>query len=170
RMRMTIGRLFCQRNRESVCDDSRMTLSRNVLCMVYAIIALVALVATWGNNLAYLDQGFLGANAAFWRDTLANPASRSITVDIFWLGLAVFIWMIVEARRLGMRFVWLYLIVGFVVAISVTVPVFLVNRERALAARESSPAAGTLHPLDVAGLLVLAAGFLAYSVIALRTA
>ena len=151
-----------------MCDDSRMTLSRRTLCIAYAAIALAALVATWGNNIAYLDQGFIGANAAFWRDTLANPASRSITADIFWFGLAVFIWMILEAKRLGMRFVWLYLIVGFVVAISVTVPLFLINRERALAARESSTAAGTLHPLDVAGLFLLAAGFLAYSVVALR--
>jgi uncharacterized protein DUF2834 len=145
-----------------------MTLSRRALCIAYALIAIVALVATWGNNIAYLDQGFIGANVAFWRDTLANPASRSITADLFWFGLAVFIWMILEAKRLGMRGVWIYLVLGFLVAVSVTVPVFLLNRERTLAARESSQVAGTLHPGDIGGLLLLAAGFLAYSVIALR--
>src|SRR5262245_47037866 len=121
-----------------------MPVSRKVLCVVYALVAVVALVGTWGNNVAYLDQGFVGANVSFWRDTLANPASRSITVDIFLFGFAVFIWMLLEARRLEMRGIWLYLVLGFVVAISVTVPVFLINRERALAAAHRSDVAGTL--------------------------
>ena len=53
--------------------------------------------------------------------------------------------MVLEARRLGMRGVWLYLLFGMLVAISVTVPIFLINRERALAQREPSSAAGTLE-------------------------
>src|ERR1044071_613284 len=113
-----------------------MPISRKALCTAYGLIAVLALIGTWGNNLAYLHLGFLQANLTFWPVTLVNAASRSITVDIFFLGLAVFIWMVLEARRLGMRYVWLYLILGMLIAISVTVPVFLINRERALAARE----------------------------------
>src|SRR5678815_5745716 len=105
-----------------------MPISRKVLCIAYGLIALLALVGTWGNNVAYLSLGFVGANATFWQETLANPASRSITVDIFFLGLAVFVWMVLEARRLGLRGVWLYLVFGMLVAISVTVPIFLINR------------------------------------------
>ena len=60
--------------------------------------------------------------------------------------------MVLEARRLGMRGVWLYLLFGTLVAISVTVPIFLINRERALAAREPSSAAGTLGAFDIIGL------------------
>ena len=48
-----------------------------------ALIGLLALFGTWNNNVHYLDLGFLGANLRFWEETLANPASRSITVDIF---------------------------------------------------------------------------------------
>ena len=107
-----------------------MSVSRRVLCAAYGVIAVLALIGTWGNNLPYLQSGF----AAFWQDTLANPASRSITVDIFFLTLVVFVWMVLEARRLAMRAVWLYLIFGMLVAISVTVPIFLINRERAMAA------------------------------------
>ena len=59
-----------------------MTISRKALCAVYGLIALLALVGTWGNNVAYLLRGFVGANTAFWRETLVNPASRS-TVPIF---------------------------------------------------------------------------------------
>ena len=145
-----------------------MTISRKALCMLYGVVAVVALVGTWGNNIAYLDLGFWGANVQFWTDTLANPASRSITVDIFWLGFAVLVWMVLEARRLGLRGVWLYVVFGLLVAISVTVPLFLIHRERTLAARESSPTAGRLSGADVAGLIALGVGFFVYTTIALR--
>lgn len=146
-----------------------MSISRKALCVAYGLIALLALVGTWGNNLAYLSLGFVGANTTFWQETLANPASRSITVDLFFLGLPVFVWMVLEARRLGMRGVWLYLVFGFLVAISVTVPIFFINRERALAVREPSSAAGTLGMLDIVGLVVLGVAFTAYAAITLST-
>ena len=144
-----------------------MTVSRKILCIVYGVIAALALVATWGHNIAYLDQGFVAGTASFWRDTLATPASRSITADIFFFGLAVFVWMVLEARRLKLRGVWLYLLFGMLIAISVTVPIFLINRERALAATERSSTAGYLGSLDTVGLGLLGAGFVAYAVIAL---
>jgi len=147
-----------------------MTVSRKTLCAVYGVIALLALIGTWGHNIAYLDRGFVGANQAFWSDTLANPASRSITADIFFFGLAVFVWMVLEARRLGIRGVWLYMVFGILIAISVTVPIFLIIRERALAASERSSAAGHLHSLDVVGLALFSLGVVAYAVIALLRA
>jgi len=146
----------------------RMPISRRTLCAGYGLIALLALVGTWGNNVNYLALGFLGANLRFWTDTLANPASRSITVDILFLGLAVFVWMVLEARRLGMRGVWLYLIFGIFVAISVTVPIFLINRERALAAREGSRTAGTLGRGDAVALIVVGLAFVAYTAVTFR--
>ena len=145
-----------------------MSISRKALCVVYGLIALLALVGTWANNVAYLSLGFVGTMKAFWGDTLVNAASRSITVDIFFLGLAVFVWMVLEARRLGMRAVWLYLVFGMLVAISVTVPIFLINRERALAAREPSSAAGTLSVYDIAGLTAVTVAIIAYTVVTLR--
>jgi hypothetical protein len=143
------------------------TVSRKILCVVYGVIALLALIGTWGNNLGYMHLGFVGATLVFWQETLVNPASRSITVDIFFLGLAMFVWMILEARRLGMRGVWWYLFFGMLVAISVTVPIFLINRERALAKRESTAAAGTMHAGDMIGLVLLTVAIVIYSVITL---
>jgi hypothetical protein len=144
-----------------------MSISRKALCAAYGLIALLALVGTWGNNVAYLSLGFVGANTTFWQETLVNPASRSITVDLFFLGLAVFVWMVLEARRLGMRGVWLYLLFGMIVAISVTVPIFLINRERALAKREPSSAAGTLGVFDIAGLAAVTVAIAAYTAVTL---
>jgi hypothetical protein len=99
-----------------------------VLCAVYGVIALSALIATWSQNLAYLHQGaeFM---SAFWKDTKVNPASRSITVDIALFLLAAAILMVIEARKHNVKFVWAYIIGGFLVAISVTFPLFLIARE-----------------------------------------
>ena len=144
-----------------------MPISRKALCFVYGLIGLLAFVGTWGNGLPYLSLGVVGSNVAFWQDTLVNPASRFLALDVFFLGLAVFVWMVLEARRLGMRGVWLYLLFGLLVAISVTVPIFLINRERALAAREPSSAAGTLGTFDVIGLVLVTAAILAYAAMAL---
>ena len=144
-----------------------MSISRKTLCFAYGLIALLALVTTWGNAFAYVSLGVVGSNVAFWRDTLVNPTSRFLTLDVFFLGLAVFVWMVLEARRLCMRGVWLYLLFGMLVAISVTVPIFLINRERALAAREPSSTAGTLSTLDVVGLVVVTVAIMVYAAIAL---
>ena len=140
-----------------------MKISRTLLCAAYGVIAVLALVGTWGNNLHYLGDGFFAANTHFWSDTLVNAASRSITVDVFFLSLAAIMWMLLEARRLKLRAVWLYVIFGLLVAISVTVPLFLIHRERALAARDGDAPAGELHLLDILGLTALAIGAIAYA-------
>jgi hypothetical protein len=141
-----------------------MTVSRKLLCMAYGLIGLIALVGCWGNNIQYMDMGILSANAHFWQETLVNPASRSITVDILFLSLAVITWMLLEARRLSMGGVWIYIFCGLFIAISAAFPVFLIHRERALAARDGSANAGSLAAMDILGLLVLAMVMLGYTV------
>lgn len=104
-----------------------MLMSRKLLCAVYAAIALVALIATWSQNIIQFRSG--GNIIDFFQDLKVGPASRSITVDIFLFGLAVTILMVIEARRVGVRFVWVYILGGFLVAISVAFPLFLLARE-----------------------------------------
>jgi len=125
--------------------------SSKVLCAVYAVIAVAALIATWSQNLAYLDTGgqFL---TVFWQDTKVNPASRSITVDIALFLLAAAILMVIEARKHGVKFVWLYILGGFVIAISVTFPLFLIARE--LKVGRTNPS--SLPTAQTVGLVLLA--------------
>jgi len=144
-----------------------MRISRSALSIAYAAIGLVALIGTWGNNVAYLDLGLVGATLHFWQETLVNPASRSITVDILFLGLAVIIWMLLEARRLSMRWTWLYILAGLFIAISAAFPAFLIHRERILAKREGSILAGNLSAADLAGLVILALAMLCYAIFSL---
>ena len=110
-----------------------MTTTRKILCGIYAAIAAVALVATWTQNAAYF-----GSSAGFLKNFLIDlkiaPASRSITVDIVLFFLAAAIFMVFEARKHGIPFVWAYIVGGMLIAISVTFPLFLIARERKLAA------------------------------------
>jgi hypothetical protein len=144
-----------------------MSISRKALGVFYGVTALIALVGTWGNNFRYATLGFVGANMRFWQETMANPASQSITVDLFFLALAATSWMVFEARHLRMRGVWLYVIFGALIAVSFTFPIFLINRERALSNLDASSPAGHLKTSDVLGLAVLAAVSVAYSIVTL---
>jgi hypothetical protein len=136
----------------------RMLMSRKLLCAAYAAIALVALVATWSQNILFFRGG--GDFMGFWEATKANHASRSITVDIALLLLAVAILMVIEARRLGVKFVWAYIIGGFLIAISVTFPLFLLARELRLEKSDATE----LRNVDSVLLAALAGFTLAFTI------
>jgi hypothetical protein len=104
-----------------------------VLCWTYGVITFGALVATWSQNLRFFAQEGNGGGWGFVRATYANPAAASITNDILFVLLAAFVFMIVEARRLGIRYVWVYMVLSFLVALSVAFPLFLLARQRRLA-------------------------------------
>jgi hypothetical protein len=146
-----------------------MCISRKALCAAYLMIGLAGLVGTWGNNVDYLSSG-LGVwdvNLLFWQETLVNPASRSITVDILCLGLAAIVWMFLEARRLSMRGVSVYVFLSIFVAIGAAFPFFMAHRERTLARREGSEIAGTLSVAEIVFLCLLALTVLGYTVLTL---
>jgi hypothetical protein len=107
-----------------------------ILCGVYGAIAVVALIVTWGQNIAYMQHGIgdlVPAFGKFLEDTKVNPASRSITADIALFFLAAAIFMVIDARKHGVRFVWAYVVGGLLIAISVTFPLFMISREMRLA-------------------------------------
>ena len=115
-----------------------MSASRKTLCLIYAAIALAALLATWSQNLPYFTGAHVAGNGpSYLLDLKANGAARSFTVDIGLFLLAAAYMMAIEARRLGIRWVWLYIVFGFLVAISVTFPLFLIAREMRLAKLEA---------------------------------
>ena len=140
-----------------------MSSTRKLLCIFYGLIALVALIATWSQNLQY-SGGALGPPMQYLLDLKASPASRSFTVDIALFLLAGAVLMVVEARRLGVKLVWLYVILGFVIAISVTFPLFLIARELRLARTETPAPAVKLTLSDIIGLALTTLVVLAFSV------
>ena len=141
-----------------------MTRTSRLLCLLYATIALAALYGTWSQNFAYFGPGAHGGGG-FLPDLNANPASRSISIDIGWFLFAAAVLMVREARRIGLRFVWAYIVFAFLIAISVTFPLFLIAREIRLASTTPAPEAGPLtRALDITGLVAVGALTAALSV------
>ncbi|WP_308170411.1 DUF2834 domain-containing protein [[Mycobacterium] fortunisiensis] len=115
-------------------------LSRNdkILCAVYAVVAVIALVATWWNNIAFFRTESTSIVDLF-RSGYVNYGSSSLSNDLILLALAAFVFMIVEARRIGVPKVWIYLVLSAVVAVSVAFPLYLIRRQMVLARRRPPP-------------------------------
>jgi hypothetical protein len=138
------------------------------LALVYLVLGLVGLVLTWSQNLAYLGPAAAGGFLDFLRGTVANPGARSIAFDILIVGWTASIWMVIEGRRRRMKFVWLYPVLGWTVAMAFAVPLFLAVRELAL--RTPPEIEGRPSPLDGLGLGVLSAFALVLLVLGVRAA
>lgn len=109
------------------------------LAITWLLLAIVGLIGTWTFNALAIVQlrDFIGD----WVNS--GPAVSSLTVDLLVVAVAGSILMVVEARRLGMRFVWLYIVGSAITAFAFTFPLFLAMRERKLAAARSSRAPQT---------------------------
>ncbi|WP_334147632.1 DUF2834 domain-containing protein [Microbacterium sp.] len=98
------------------------------LALVYLVLAVAGLIGTWTFNVLAITQmtDFIG-------DLLGSgPAVSSITVDLLVVAIAGSVFIIVEARRLGMRRGWLYVVLAGVTAFACMFPLFLAMRQRHL--------------------------------------
>ncbi len=105
--------------------------------IVYAGLSLLGLTIPWYFNLQFM-QGDEGVVSGFLAAGFANPASSSMTVDLLIACTVFVVWMLREARRLGMRHAWLYFVLTFAVAFAFSYPLFLFMRERRM--RAAAPA------------------------------
>ncbi len=103
--------------------------ARFVFFLILAIIGLVTamvfngIASVQGQN--YLDAWF--GSAADW----------VLSLDILIVAIAGSALMIMDATRLGMKRVWLYIVVSGVTAFAFTFPLFLAMRERKLSQIEA---------------------------------
>jgi len=107
------------------------------LCWIYALIAFGALVATWSQNIRFFGEEDNGGLGGFIDGMYENAAAASISNDLLFMLLAAFVLMFVEARRLGMRHLWLYFAGSFLIAVSVMFPLFLLARELKLGEQDA---------------------------------
>lgn len=100
--------------------------------LVYLALAALGLVLPWYHNLAFMrEAGPLGVGA-FLEGAFANHASSSIGWDILAGSTAFLVFMFPEAKRLGMKYPWAYLVATLCVAFGFGAPLFLFMREGAL--------------------------------------
>ena len=58
-----------------------------------------------------------------------NPASQSLSRDLFIGSTAVFVWIISESNRLKMKNLWIVILTTFIIAFAFSAPLFLFLRE-----------------------------------------
>jgi Terpene cyclase DEP1 len=136
------------------------------LSAFYVCLSLIALVTCWRQNLLFMQEtgvDFATGFIVFWPALLANHATTSITVDILLLSVAAMVWMVHEARRVGIRLVWLYILLSFPIGVSVMFPLFLVARERALASPTTEPTP-TLRIGDGIGLGLISLSIICFAI------
>lgn len=96
--------------------------------MIYLLLAVAGLIGTWTFNVLAIVQmvDFIGDLVS------SGPAVSSISVDLMVAAIAGSVFIIVEARRIGMRFGWLYVVASGLTAFAFTFPLFLAMRQRHL--------------------------------------
>ncbi len=106
--------------------------------LVFGALSLIGLIGTLVFNVVSVLEGrnYLGD----WFGS--GPAVNSLGVDLFVVAVAGSILIVLEARRLGMRNAWLYIVLSAATAFAFTFPLFLAMRERRIRALASAaPAA-----------------------------
>jgi uncharacterized membrane protein HdeD (DUF308 family) len=119
-----------------------MTKNWTPLAIIYLVLSLVGLVGTFAFNALAVVQmrDFFGD----WANS--GPAVSSLTVDLAIAAVAGSLLIIVEAKRVGMKRGWLYVLLSGVTAFAFTFPLFLAMRERTLTIRRIAEAS-TEEPL-----------------------
>lgn len=114
---------------------NRLTSTDKALCAVYAALGLAALVGTQIVLVSYIRS-----DGSLVDDVVANGAATFSLIDLLAVALVGLVFIVVEGRRLGMRFLWVYVVVAFAVAISVALPAFLIARQVHLAGERQAAA------------------------------
>lgn len=98
----------------------------------YITLSIAGLVTAWVfNGIAVMNGEDYGAA---WTGSAVDMV---LTTDLSIVAIASVVFMITESRRLGMKRVWLYILLSGFTAMAFTFPLFLAMRERALARVES---------------------------------
>ena len=110
---------------------------------LYLILAIGSLVLAWYHGIQWTIEwtnngGNVLNQAAFFVDFFGdayapNSAASFITIDLIGSWFTFLVFVLPEAKRLNMRFGWGYFIAASTLGNCFAFPLFLFNRERALA-------------------------------------
>lgn len=108
-------------------------INHNARFVFFLILSVVGLITAWVFNgiASVTGQNYIDA----W---FGSAVDWVLSLDLLIVAIAGSALMIFEARRLGMKRVWLYIVLSGVTAFAFTFPLFLAMRERKLAAMEES--------------------------------
>ena len=99
------------------------------LQFLYGVLSIIGVIVTWYFNLQPMETSYISG-------LYANPAASSFTNDLIVVVTAFLIWSFMETKRLKMSYgLWAAIFIfTFVIAAAMTVPLFMLLRERRLIA------------------------------------
>lgn len=100
--------------------------------LFFLILSIIGLITAWIFNgvASVTGQDYLNA----W---FGSAVDWVLSVDLLIVAIAGSALMIFEAQRLGMKRVWLYILLSGITAFAFTFPLFLAMRERKLATQNN---------------------------------
>jgi hypothetical protein len=99
----------------------------------FFIVAGIGLATAW-----YFNGRAVMNSENYITDGFTSNVDWVYSLDLLIGGVAGMAFIVIESRRLKMRFSWLYIAASFVTAFAFVFPLFLGFRELALAKREAS--------------------------------
>lgn len=105
-----------------------MTTSQRVRFGIYLSLAIIGLVTAWTFNALAVSE-----NADYVRAWFGSAVDWVLCADLAIVAIAIVIFMFAEGSRLGMKHVWIYVVLAGITAMAFTLPLFLAMRERHLA-------------------------------------
>jgi len=108
-------------------------INHNARFVFFLILSVVGLITAWVfNGIASITgQNYIDA----W---FGSAVDWVLSLDLLIVAIAGSALMIFEGRRLGMKRVWLYIVLSGVTAFAFTFPLFLAMRERRLASIDNA--------------------------------
>ena len=107
--------------------------NKYTLSYFYLLLAILGAVLPMISNLNFAyEYGFAFDIKKFIELANSNPASESISRDLFISASAVFIWIVNESKKLKIKNMWVVYIGTFLIAFAFSAPFFLFLRERRL--------------------------------------
>ncbi|MEN9740069.1 MAG: hypothetical protein RLZ72_335 [Actinomycetota bacterium] len=107
-----------------------MTKTFTIRYWTYLALSAVGLITAW------LFNGLAVANGEDYGSAWTGSAvDWVLTADLSIVAIAAVVFMFAEAHRVGMKRVWIYVLLSGFTAMAFTFPLFLAMRERAIAGR-----------------------------------
>jgi hypothetical protein len=110
--------------------------ARKLRLATFAALTVLGAVGTFIFNLKFSLAGGFNSPTGFVDAATVNFASTSVAIDVAVAATAGIVFMVSEGRRLGVRYIWVYVVLSALVAFAATLPAFLFARELRMAARE----------------------------------
>ena len=100
------------------------------LMIFYGVFAMAGLVVPWYFNIRFMmESGEMITPQGLIAGGFVTPLASSLTSDFLIGTTPVLVWMVVEAKRLKMKYRWAYVALTFLIAFAFSCPLFLLMRE-----------------------------------------